>query len=139
MNTFKNFCNLYQKLWNSSYSKEFSRFPGFSRPGNWSFFPFPDRKLKNQEMCNSTWLKFSTIFSLNLKSCKIFVFNIVPPSKWYKWYHWLILTLSMTSLFDGTAHLYTVWKCVVCTLNTKISNLPLKAFMYIQLCISTLC
>jgi len=31
----------------------FSRFPGFSRPGNRPNFPFPDGKLKNREMCNS--------------------------------------------------------------------------------------
>ena len=32
----------------------FSRFPGFSRPGNWPNFPFPDGKLKPREMCNSS-------------------------------------------------------------------------------------
>ena len=35
----------------------FPGFPGFSRPGNWPIFPFPDRKLKNQEMCNSSCAK----------------------------------------------------------------------------------
>lgn len=83
----------------------------------------------------SLWWKFSTIFPLNLLTCKIFVFNIVPLSSvWYKLYHWLILTLSMTSLFDGTAHLYTVWKCV-----HWIPKFPICLWTFTQLCISTLC
>ena len=99
----------------------------------------------------SLWWKFSTIFPLNLLTCKIFVFHIVPPSKWYKLYHWLILTLSMTSLFDGTAHLYTVWKCVhwitkfpiyllrhLCTHNCAFPHY-VKATFFVDKALLTIC